>query len=315
MPSRIDDERAPVRLAGCEKSHHLWVDCILSFCTPPRGVFADLRANPALFSAAANLHWCGHETMSELVADRFVAFGRTWIDVASGAPVRLRFVRAGHVSEEILRNEQCAERARLRHPLMNVLLDYGVVDRQRMFEAYSIGDPLASRVAAASELLQHAGRFLASRGLPLTAHASRTRVARGWRCREWLVRRGRRVLEREGAGAHPSAAGHARKPARGARGRQSWRDDEHRDCGRAGGRTPHRPAARGAHRADGRARSGRERRARAAAVAAGPPGSRAAPLHPARRAPARRAGHSRDVPRPDGHRKRAAARPAPIHPN
>ena len=68
----------------------------------------------------------GQTTMHELVADRFVAFGRTWIDIASGAPVRLRFVHAAQVSEEIIWNEQCAERARLRHPLMNVLVDYGV---------------------------------------------------------------------------------------------------------------------------------------------------------------------------------------------
>jgi hypothetical protein len=111
--------------------------------------------------------------MHELVADRFAAFGRTWIDVASGAPVRLRFVHAAQVSEEVIRNEQCAERARLRHPLMNVLLDYGVAGNGRMFEAYSIGEPLAVGGRAASELLRHAGRFLASRGLPLTAHASR----------------------------------------------------------------------------------------------------------------------------------------------
>ena len=111
--------------------------------------------------------------MHELVADRFVAFGRTWIDVASGAPVRLRFVHAAQVSEEIIRNEQYAERARLRHPLMNVLVDYGVAGSGRMFEAYSIGEPLGVGGRAASELLRHAGRFLASRGLPLTAHASR----------------------------------------------------------------------------------------------------------------------------------------------
>ncbi len=42
----------------------------------------------------------------------------------------------------ILWSDQCAERARLRHPLMNVLLDYGAADRERTFEAYSIGEPI-----------------------------------------------------------------------------------------------------------------------------------------------------------------------------
>jgi len=110
--------------------------------------------------------------MRELVADRFVALGRTWIDVASGAPVRLRFAPAGQVSAEIVWNDQCAERARLRHPLMNVLLDYGLADSGRTFEAYSIGEPIRVSGTAASLLLQHAGSFMQSRGLPLSAQVS-----------------------------------------------------------------------------------------------------------------------------------------------
>ena len=111
--------------------------------------------------------------MRELVADRFVAFGRAWIDLASGAPVRLCFGRAGHVSEQILWNDQCAERARMRHPLMNVLLDYGLAGNGRTFEAYGIGDPINLSGRGSSALLQHAGRFLAARGLPVTALVAR----------------------------------------------------------------------------------------------------------------------------------------------
>ena len=80
--------------------------------------------------------------MRDVVADRFVAFGGGWIDLASGAPVRLHCGRVEPVSAEILWNDQCAERARLRHPLMNVLVDYGPRSRGRTFEAYSIGDPV-----------------------------------------------------------------------------------------------------------------------------------------------------------------------------
>ena len=110
--------------------------------------------------------------MWELVADRFVALDRAWIDLASGAPVRVRFGQASHVSAQILWNDQCAERARMRHPLMNVLVDYGLAGT-RTFEAYGISEPVNLSGRAASTLLQHAGRFLASRGLPLTASVAR----------------------------------------------------------------------------------------------------------------------------------------------
>ena len=111
--------------------------------------------------------------MRELVADRFVAFERAWIDLASGAAVRLLFGQAGRVSEQILWNDQCAERARMRHPLLNVLLDYGLAANGRTFEAYGIGDPVTLSGRGASALLQHAGRFLAARGLPVTSLVAR----------------------------------------------------------------------------------------------------------------------------------------------
>ena len=140
-----------------------------------------------------------------------------------------------------------------------------------------------------------------------------------WSCqrRDWPPNRSHSkapIVERAGARAHPSTADGARKRARSARGRQPRRPDEHRDCWRQGRRTSHRPAAGCTKRADGRARSRRERRARAPSVAAGTTGQ-ASPLHSARRSPARRANHPRRVPGSDGDGKRAASRPAPIHPN
>ena len=102
--------------------------------------------------------------MRDLLADRFVAFERTWIDVSSGARVRLRLHRRHEISEAIVWSDLCAERARLRHPLMNVLLDYGVADIGRTFEAYSVGEPIRAPGRAASQLMQHAGRFMESRG-------------------------------------------------------------------------------------------------------------------------------------------------------
>ena len=73
--------------------------------------------------------------MREIVADRFVALGGAWIDLATGSPVRLHRGRVEPVSAEILWNDQCAEHARLRHPLLNVLVDYGPLTRGGTFEA------------------------------------------------------------------------------------------------------------------------------------------------------------------------------------
>ena len=64
--------------------------------------------------------------MRELVADRFVPIGETWTDVAAVRRCRLRFLPAASRVDEIVWNDQCAERTRLRHPLLNVLVDYGV---------------------------------------------------------------------------------------------------------------------------------------------------------------------------------------------
>ena len=111
--------------------------------------------------------------MRELVADRFVPIGETWTDVACGAPVRLRFLPAASRVDEIVWNDQCAERTRLRHPLLNVLVDYGVADPQRRFEAYGVGAPIRASGRMAAHLLRHAARFLESHGLPLLPQTSR----------------------------------------------------------------------------------------------------------------------------------------------
>ena len=140
-PFENHHERAPVRLAGCEKSHHSRVDCILIFCALPA---ARARIAEQIRLSSERRPSCTHaaSAMRDLLADRFVAFERTWIDVSSGARVRLRFAPAATISEAIVWSDLCAERARLRHPLMNVLLDYGAADIGRTFEAYSVGDPI-----------------------------------------------------------------------------------------------------------------------------------------------------------------------------
>ena len=131
--------------------------------------------------------------MREIVADRFVAFGGAWIDVATGSPVRLHRGRAEPVSAEIFWNDRCAVRSRLRHPLLNVLVDYGPLSCGGTFEAYSIGDPVRVSSAAAPALLRHGGSFLQSHGLPLSAEISRIAS------RDVIGLAGTRVRQRAGA--------------------------------------------------------------------------------------------------------------------
>jgi transcriptional regulator with AAA-type ATPase domain len=107
--------------------------------------------------------------MQEWIADRFVAVGGAWIDLASGAPVRVRRAAAGSMSSQLVWSDRCAELSRLRHPLINSLLDYGPADAARTFEAYSLAGPIRTSGTSASLLLTHAVRFIESRGLPLTS--------------------------------------------------------------------------------------------------------------------------------------------------
>jgi DNA-binding NtrC family response regulator/tetratricopeptide (TPR) repeat protein len=106
--------------------------------------------------------------MQTLLADRFVKRGGVWTDVASGMPVRLRCATLSGRSAQMAWSDRCSELARLRHPLINALLDFGAIDRGQVFEAYAAEDPFHATGSAASFALTHAVRFIESRGLRLT---------------------------------------------------------------------------------------------------------------------------------------------------
>ena len=76
--------------------------------------------------------------MSELIAGRFISSGGWQLDLARGAPVSLRLFAAGTNAHQAVWSDSCATLARLRHPLLNALVDYGAADRYRLFEAYEI---------------------------------------------------------------------------------------------------------------------------------------------------------------------------------
>ncbi len=171
-------ERAPVRLASCEKSHHSMVDCILSFCAPPG---ADARRSP---SKLATLRRGG--ALAVIVAQRCASSWRivSWRSAARGSispPVRpcACIVAARRTGRRRRSSGTISARNALglRHPLLNVLIDYGPLSRGGTFEAYSIRDPVRVSGAAAPALLQHAGAFLQSHGLPLSAEISRVAAA------------------------------------------------------------------------------------------------------------------------------------------
>jgi DNA-binding NtrC family response regulator/tetratricopeptide (TPR) repeat protein len=71
------------------------------------------------------------------IADRFFTDDRgAWIDAASGSPVRVHISRSGPAAADIEWSEWCARLARLRHPGLNPLLDYGAASAVQRFEAY-----------------------------------------------------------------------------------------------------------------------------------------------------------------------------------
>ena len=106
--------------------------------------------------------------MQTLIADRFVECGRAWIDIASGSLVRLHRALAGDRATQLAWSDRCGELARLRHPLINPLIDYGVCDAAHTFEAYALQSALRAPGPVGSLLLTHAVRFIESRGLRLT---------------------------------------------------------------------------------------------------------------------------------------------------
>ncbi len=106
--------------------------------------------------------------MPKIIADRFVLSGTAWIDLATGEPVRIRLAPAGSASEQMAWNARCAHLANLRHPLINPLIDYGMADADRIFEAYAAYGPVRAGGARAESLLTHAAGFLEAHEIALT---------------------------------------------------------------------------------------------------------------------------------------------------
>ncbi len=105
--------------------------------------------------------------MLDIVADRFVRVRDTWIDLGTGRLTTLRIVAAGTPNDQLLWNSFCAALANLRHPLINPLIDYGLIGRDRRFEAYALCPALRVSAKVADRLVDHARRFLDTHSAPV----------------------------------------------------------------------------------------------------------------------------------------------------
>ncbi len=110
--------------------------------------------------------------MPSIVADRFVAKGATWIDLATGDAIQLRVVTPAGRTEQLAWSSRCAVLARLRHTMLNPLVDYGALDAERLFEAYAIREPLAVTPATRQRLIADVVRFLQWHGAALMAETA-----------------------------------------------------------------------------------------------------------------------------------------------
>ena len=119
--------------------------------------------------------------MPQVVADRFVRCADAWIDLGTGRTTKLRILPAGSRNEQIVWNTQCAVLANLRHPLINPLIDYGLIDSQHRFEAYAAQPAIRVSIRAANHLKAHGLRFLQSHGVPLGAVPSTRAIERSLR--------------------------------------------------------------------------------------------------------------------------------------
>jgi DNA-binding NtrC family response regulator/tetratricopeptide (TPR) repeat protein len=103
----------------------------------------------------------------QIVADRFALVQDAWIDLATGARVRLHTTAAGTRGAQVAWASRCATQAGLRHPLLNPLVDYGILDASRRFEAYDAGGPLTAGGEPGARWQAHVARFCAAHAIAL----------------------------------------------------------------------------------------------------------------------------------------------------
>jgi DNA-binding NtrC family response regulator len=104
-----------------------------------------------------------------LLADRFMRIRGAWFDIATAEPVVVAIRPAGTRGAQFAWAERCAALARLRHTLLQPLVDYGAADDRSLFEVYAPRDTIAATPRQASYHVTHLARFLQAHGVELTA--------------------------------------------------------------------------------------------------------------------------------------------------
>jgi transcriptional regulator with AAA-type ATPase domain/tetratricopeptide (TPR) repeat protein len=149
----------------------------------------------------------------QLLADRFLCDRGRWFDLATARPVTIKLASAGARTQQFDWSDRCAVLSRLRHPLLNPLLDFGYAAAQATFEAYAVMPPLRTSSVAASHAATHMVRFLRVHGISLDRQAAAIMVRDVQPARRsgrplGLLLQPRRVLDTlaealEGSGAGP----------------------------------------------------------------------------------------------------------------
>jgi hypothetical protein len=108
-----------------------------------------------------------------LLADRYLRCSGCWIDLATARTVLIALRDAGARRSQIDWAERCAMLARLRHPLLNPLIDFGVAGPRSLFEVYAPRGRLDASPSAARAVITHAMRFLDAHGIQLPQSMAR----------------------------------------------------------------------------------------------------------------------------------------------
>ncbi|HEY0873954.1 MAG TPA: sigma 54-interacting transcriptional regulator [Vicinamibacterales bacterium] len=102
------------------------------------------------------------------IAERFFTNGHEWVDAASGTAVSLHLFRSD--DDEVEWDEECARLARVRHPLLNPLIDHGIGPNRCRFEAYERLPPVMVEAGRSDGAIdRHLKKFLQSHHVELNA--------------------------------------------------------------------------------------------------------------------------------------------------
>ena len=102
----------------------------------------------------------------QILADRFLldVHGRA-VDLVSGSPVMLKLGVGGGAAEQLRWAARCDALARMVHPAIAQLIDFGGLGESHRFEAWGCGEPFGEKGRLGARSVRAASRFLSACGL------------------------------------------------------------------------------------------------------------------------------------------------------